>query len=427
MDLDNAVLWVALSSKSSQLEVRAAGIDQAVLTKEAGRVWRFILEYTTTYGDVPPLEVVADNTGVEVVPSSDNVSIDYLADKLFERYDFNAIQRGSLDVARWLEEGNVSEARNTFLGVSDIIGESAARRLGVHTLGDYAGDVRANYLSAERGETGVLFPWEALNLWTRGMFPKTLTFFVARPSMGKTFAIVITLLQAWLDGKKVLIVSPEMGASELAERIIAIKAKIPYGALISGSLSSMTRDVLNQEVDDLSAVGSAASGFLILDDEDRLKPDEINRIVEMERPDIVGVDSAYMLKLTDYGRSNEKFAATVDWMRRSCRRPPYSPWIGVSQLSRDFSKLDAESINRLKEGRGTGGAEGTAARSDELLWNVHNLFLLHRDEELRERNQAMIAALKIRRRAEAGMTCFVNWDFETMNFEEVTVATSPIY
>jgi len=416
MNLDNDVIYHALRSKGSYLQVVSAGISLDVLAHHGCRAWRFIQKYVADYSDVPPAGLVKELTEVEITPPAEDVSLDFLVDKIFERREFNVMKAGFPEVGRFLEAGEVKEARDRWEGVTDTLGEVRAKRSGLITLGDVVEQVRRNYLDAKRGVMGMPFPWPSLNDWTRGMLPSTLTFFVARPAVGKTWIVALIMIYCWMLGKKVLIVSPEMGADELAERVVCAHGRVSFGGVVSGVLSSVAESDLNREVDFLKSEESGSDRFIILDDDDKMTPELIEAIVESERPDIVGIDSTYMLKVTDWGKSNEKFAATVGWMRL-CAKRSHIPWIGMSQLSRDATKIDAASWEKVKSGQATGGLENTAAKSDETLWHVHNLFALFRDEEVQ--NELSMVALKIRRRAKGGMFCRLDWNLETMCFNEL--------
>lgn len=420
MDLDNEILRASLRSKAGLLKIISMGVSHEMLSRDAARGLDFIRKHVDQYRDVPSTGVLLESTGVRIIDAEETPNLEFVVDKLFERREFEIMRTAYLEIGDRIENGELKQAKDRWTKTADRLVSLKSKKSGVKTLADLAPAVMKRYEDAKDGVMGVKFMWPKVNLWTRGMMPKTLTFFLARPGVGKTFVLTVTLMGAWLDGYKILIVSPEMDAESLAERVVCAHATISYPGIVSGVLSEMSEKALKNEIAALQTPEYMAERFLILDDEDNLTPDTIMGVVENERPDIVGVDSSYMLRVTNFGRDNEKFAETVGWMRRSARRTGI-PWVGVSQLSREATKLDSKQMERMKTGESTAGVENMAAKSDELLWSVDNLIGLNRDDDMEKARQMLVSGLKVRRRGVGGgiLSFLCNWDLESMNFDEI--------
>jgi len=256
---------------------------------------------------------------------------------------------------------------------------------------------------------------------TMGMWPGTLTFFVARPGVGKSWTVILIAMHAWTEGKKVLIVSPEMNRVELAERIVARHGQFHYGNMVGAKLGMFAEKKLYKVYEELEQ----STGFYILDDEDRLEPGYIEEAVEAIDPDLIGIDSIYMLRVAkgkvksgpgSRGGRYDRILDTVDWLRGFSKRTK-KPVVGISQLSRE-GKVKKGQKRKIKKGQSTGGLEDALAMTDTILWDTHNLFAIFQDDDMKHDKQIMYVPLKARR--QANWSAIVSrWDMDTMNFDQM--------
>lgn len=433
MDLDSAALWFATRSDKTHDALVRMGLTRKLLNGAAKQAWDFIGSYRTEHGSIPPAGVVAERFGVAVAPpqqDDEEVSVahTYVVDQLWERAQHKALLHGLGESEKKLEEGEQTEAVAEVIKLADYLRKSRTSQLQVHSLAQTAEDVYALYERIERGEIGVPFPWEVMTNMTLGMWPGTLTFYVARPGVGKTWTAVIIAMHAWSSGKRVLIVSPELARVELSERMVSKYGQIPYKDMVSATLGTIGKPHLRKVIDELKQKGH---NLFILDNEEKLQPEYIEQAILMLEPDLVIFDSIYMLRVEDgkvkkgpgsKGAPMERLISTIDWMRMLSRRqwsfaPDGLPLVGIHQLSRE-GKVRKEAARNLKQGRGTGGLEDAVALSDALFWNAHNLFAMYQDEYMRQDKQLLYVPLKVRRQAMAS-SLVVKWDMETMDFSQI--------
>lgn len=254
--------------------------------------------------------------------------------------------------------------------------------------------------------------------------PETESFIGNDIIVHNSWVAVLVALTAWAGGqRKVLIVSPELNRVELAERAIAAHGHIPYTELVQGMLGNIAEKELRRVVDGLHQV---AGNLVIVDNEDRLSPIQIEQAVDVLQPDLVVVDSLYMLRASQPSPGKGKGGAAtsrqdrlveiVDWMRRLARSRRI-PVVGIHQLSRD-GKVHKDAVRALKAGQGTGGLENAVAVTDTLLWAAHNLFALYQDKYMREDKIMLIVPLKVRRHANIS-SIVTKWDMVSMQFDEI--------
>lgn len=403
------------------------GIEPKLLVNKAARAsWKFVLDYHKEHGKVPGALTVTENTGFPFGPPvDDNVTAKYVAQKLFERAEGRALEYGLSKAYEALEEGQQAASVAEVFALADHLRKKKALQLQVKTLGEVAPEVLKRYEDIKAGVMGIKFPWPIMNGMTMGLWPKTLTCFVARPGVGKTWtAVNIAMHARYVENKRVLIVSPEIDAVEMGERLISMKGQFAYGSMVEGTLGFMVEKHLKALVTDLEG-GQEGDDIWILDDEDKISPEFIEQAVAAVEPDIVIIDSIYMLRVSEgkikkgagsKGGRYDRILETIDWMRSFARRSGL-PLVCISQLSRE-GKVKKGAIEAVKAGRGTGGLEDALAMSDTLLWDVHNLFAIWQDVDMRMDKQLMFIPLKVRRAAKiSGLV--IKWDMEMMDFSEI--------
>jgi replicative DNA helicase len=429
VDIDAAAIWVATRNEQSLKQARELGIYEGLFLGNAKTAWNFIDEYQTQHGAIPSTDIIVANSGCVLKPpeEEERVKLTYLVEQLYGRAQFRALQYGLGKAEEELENGNQEDAVTEVLRLSDHLRSSKLSQLQVHELAEVAPEVLALYERVKRGETGVPFPWQTMTDMTLGMWPGTLTFFVARPWMGKTWTGVILAVHAWLQGKKVLFVTPEMSRVELGERMVAKYGQFAYRDLVSATLGSLAEKKFAETIKELEEKGR---GIAILDDEEKLNPANIEQAIDAFGPELTVIDSIYMLKVIlgrikkgpgSQGDRRDRIIDTVEWLRGLSRRKNM-PIIGISQLART-GNIKKEAVRTVKAGRGTGGLEDTVAISDEVFWACHNLFAMFQDEYMKQDNQLMYVPLKARRMAKIS-SLVVKWDMTLMEFDEIGTRVS---
>lgn len=270
------------------------------------------------------------------------------------------------------------------------------------TLGD---GVLAMYDRVAHGYSGIPLPWPSINGITSGMWPRTVTLFVARPGVGKSQVAVLAARHAWMQGFRVLIVSPEMGRDEIAERFFTVEASVSYQRLVRGQLSDFELPALEKTVEECKV----RDGVYILDSEDDLSPRGIEAAIRACRPKLLAVDALYDLKL--HGERRDRFVAAVEWIKNVVKRYELAG-CAFAQQNR---------LAEMSEKKGGGSRLGTIGLGDEAGQDAHAVYALEQDKDMRNDNRMLIRPLKARRGSFAGLTdgVEVNWNFSDMLFDEI--------
>lgn len=279
-------------------------------------------------------------------------------------------------------------------------------------LTDLGDAVLANYMRVADGFTGIPYPWKSVTDMTAGIWPQTLTMFVARPSVGKTMVAMLVARHAWMQGYPVLLVSPEMSRDEMAERYFVIEAAVSYLATIKGKLSGFQVPKLIDAVQRMKA----KDRLWIMDSQDDLTPRGIEAAIRAcapmrqghdEKPLLVAIDSIYDIRFR--GDRRERVQQAIDWMKTACKRMRFA-CVGFAQQSR---------LAELSEKKGGGARLGTIALADEVGQDSHAVFALEQTKDQKADRRMRIKPLKLRRGYYGGDAVEVHWDFERMVFDEI--------
>ena len=274
---------------------------------------------------------------------------------------------------------------------------------------EFGPKVLEEYQRAASGYRGIELPWPTVSNMTAGLWPKTVTIFVSRPSVGKTQVAVLTARTAWMNGHRVLFVSPEMRKEEIAERLFVTHARVSYYDVITGQLSSFALPRLEDTVAELEG----KEGIWILDSSDGLTIATIEAAIRATRPDLVVIDSIYDLQIK--GERKDRLLAALDWMKASSKKYGYA-CIGAAQQNR---------LAELSEKKGGGSRLGTIALADEVGQDAHAVFALEQTKDMRTDKQMRIKPLKLRRgQSGGGSGVLVHWDFDSAVFDEVSTTKS---
>lgn len=258
------------------------------------------------------------------------------------------------------------------------------------------------YKKVAGGYRGIELPWPTINNMTAGMWPGTMTIFVARPGIGKSTVAILSARHAWLNGQPSLVVSPEMSKMEIAERFFVIDAGVSYKNTVRGELSAYELPKLENSASE----NKEKTGLWIMDSTDDLTPRGINSAIRACQPSFVAVDSMYDLRLK--GDRKDKILQALEWLKSSSKEMNFAA-CGFAQQNR---------VAELSEKKGGGSRIGTIALADEVGQDAHAVFALEQTKDMKADGIMRIKPLKLRRGYGADPVD-VLWNFDQMNFDEI--------
>lgn len=399
MDLDLSFIKALLTQDGAFHQARHDGICGSMIHGDGVKLWDFIRDHFREYGEMPSETLVSAKTGIVFPEKADGIKTlisEMKGRKLYEQtHALNAKLVSILDGDKTNIQ-DVLPAIHSFLDStyrSNVTGQKIGNLL---SLGP---DVWDLYVRIKNGERGIQAPWKAINDSTMGWWPGDFVVFVARASIGKTFALLQMARQAWMDGNKVLFIGTEMSRLTLAMRFFAIHFHIPYFDFRSGRLSTL----VEQKSEEAIRLISSDEGIQVVGDDFDADIDVILSAVEQTKPDLVLVDGLYLVKNKGHDRQT-KVSNTADDLKRAAKGLGI-PIIVSTQFNREASGNSRSDVSLEKIGV-----------SDVISWNGDVIYGMYRDEEMEQANEMGFKGLKIR---EGRKRDFVtNWNFQTMDFSQ---------
>jgi replicative DNA helicase len=330
-------------------------------------------------------------------------NVEHYARIVHERSAMRSVIVAAREIALKSYPGNDSDGvEGAFDTLQDSMHRLSRTRMptSLLSLGD---SVLEDYDRVAHGYSGVPLPWPTLNAITSGMWPKTLTMFVARPGTGKTMVAVIAARHAWMQGNRVLIISPEMSRAEIAERFFSIHSLVSYQRIVNGTVSDFEMPKLQSTINECKA----QEGLWIMDSDDDITPRGIDGAIRACRPALLAIDSLYDLRIR--GERRDKLLVALDWFKGAVKRFDMAG-LGFVQLNRSAE---------VSEKKGGGVRLGTIALADEIGQDSHAVYALEQDKDMRDDKRLRFKPLKMRRGSSSGKGIEVHWDFSNMEFSEI--------
>ena len=404
MDIEVAVIYCAATDLTVVDRLQMAGFDASEFDEPRHRkAYNFIVQHAVDHRAASGLSAVLGVCGLELDESLyKDLSSSFVVHEVLKRKAYRRIAEAISKATDKLHQNNPDEAL-------ELLRDFAANEIGVTSgaipskIFDLGDQVKAAYLRVKDGYTGIPLPWPSMTDLTMGLWPATATYFVARPGVGKTQVATLIARDTWRSGKRVLIVSPEMSKSEIAERFFIVQANVSAGGIMRGKLDGFSEQKLFDTIKSLEG----KDGIYVMDSTDDLSPNGIDAAIAAVKPDLVAVDSIYMIRTK--GDKMERTQRAVDWIRQSAKRHQV-PFVAFHQLSRQATK-------DKKQG---GGYDTSAiALSDQLLWDAHAVFIMEQDNDMKADRRLKFHVGKLRRGSHDGTPIEVNWDFDAMRFGEI--------
>lgn len=274
---------------------------------------------------------------LESVPTAAN--IEYYV-KLVED---SAILRKLIEVSTnittnaYQSEGNINEtldeAERKILGIV-----KNRRSTEFRTIKEVLDSTQANLekLAATKGEvTGLPTGWYDIDNLTTGLQPNQLIIIAARPAMGKTaFALNLATNVAINTGKTVALFNLEMGAEQLASRMLSSLGQIEGKKLATGKLLNDDWKRVNEAVSQLS------DAKMYMDDTPGITIGEIRskcrRLASSEEGlGLVVIDYLQLISSsTNYGANRQQEVSDISRALKTMALELNIPVIALAQLSR---------------------------------------------------------------------------------------------
>ncbi len=317
----------------SSLSENGSAIDLTTVTAELDK-----RKELKQVGGVEYLSEIAS-----LVPSAANV------DEYIKIVEEKAILRRLIDSATEIATDGYQSTED----ISEILDRAEKKILNVvktrkgtefRTIQDVLFKTQADLekLSQNKGDiTGLATGFYDLDKITSGLHPNELIIIAARPAMGKTaFALNLATNIAMNNKKTVALFNMEMGAEQLATRMLSSVGQIELGKLISGRLEHNDWKRVNE------AISRLADTKIFIDDTPGMTISEIRakcrRLASSsDGLDIVIIDYLQLISGgTKYAGNRQQEIAEISRSLKTLAMELEIPVIALAQLSRSVEGRD---------------------------------------------------------------------------------------
>jgi replicative DNA helicase len=277
----------------------------------------WLKEHVSTHGSFPTPGLFREHTGLATVATTQSLTF-YIAEAV-KQAQYNASMPLFGDLQDAMRSQNVGLVLERAKQISRLEQAYNPRSTGHVTLDAALGLVEADYIeSRQLGDTlrGVPSGWDYVDQQTGGWMNGELVSFVGRPGRGKTYILLYQAYNAWLSGKKVLFVSMELAALQLARRIVGIHTRINPDFIRKGRISNSAHDGF---IDSMHTMRGGI-GFDIIVGGFNKSVEAVQAFAQETQPDIIFIDASYLLhseKRKSGNQRRENAADTIEGLKQT--------------------------------------------------------------------------------------------------------------
>ena len=274
------------------------------------KIFRFLHSHYTQYQETPSLDIVVDNFPTYQLLSVPD-SIDYFLDRLVENRRKLSIIHTIGDALTSIEKEQDHESALLAMecGIIRLEEEGLTRSNDLEiTQAAKTAKEEYEYRKANPGLLGLATGFPTIDASTSGLQPEQLVVIVAPPKTGKSTLALQIAINAQLAGKVPLFLSFEMSNTEQKNRYYAMRARISYQRLMTGSLTyeeeSRFMKVVSEDVPQMR------DKFWFSDSTNGQTVSAVASKIQSKNPDIVFIDGTYLMIDEQTNESNTPQAIT---------------------------------------------------------------------------------------------------------------------
>lgn len=232
-----------LTIPESAMRLWKERIPAEVLSDEGiAQALEFVVTYIDKFREPPPASVITAEIGYTDLREP-SVPIDYVLEKLRERYQRQELRRVVKQIAR--KSDSPQEALDFGFQALAEIKASTRERKDITDNTEFA-SVIERYERRKQAGPGVTFGFPQVDEVLGGLRKDCLYFVIARPKRYKSWHLIKSAVEAWKMGETVVVNTLEMGKEEVQDRILCMIAKIPWDMFVRGHLLPQHMDKINE-------------------------------------------------------------------------------------------------------------------------------------------------------------------------------------
>lgn len=373
------------------------------------KTYEFILNHITKYGQLPSLDLLSKQSNVE---KSSSDPLGYFYDEVTNRNIYNQFDNLFPKLQKHLSKRNskkaVNELREFMFNIEKLSLDSGNEVTTMAQLGRQLLDrVRKNRVTD--GLVGVPTGWEFLDKETNGFQGGRLYLFAGRPKLGKSMVLSRSSKICHEASHVPMVFSMEMEDLLWATRFFADKVSLNMRSLSSGKLPTIAEEMLEEAIN----IMEAGLPYYFISGRFRKDLNAIRALVNSIKPSAVYIDGGYLVKIAGSERMArwERMTDVAEGLAELSIQTNL-PFIVTFQFTKEVDKLVG--LKKRVE-------LGNLQLADAIAQVASLVVGIFEDENEETSYQSTRRRLEIigGRELERGGEAYINWDFKTMNFDEV--------
>lgn len=254
------------------------------------------------------------------------------------------------------------------------------------------------------------FGWKHMDESSGGLMPGDVVTIIGRPGAGKSWSLFQIAKKNWQAGHRPLVVSMEMAPLPVVQRFTAMIGGVPIGQLKKAAFSSQSYGKFTSGILQMAKM----EGLFIVDGNLAASVEDVYTLARQLGCDQVYIDGAYLMRhpnprLDKFTRVSEN----VELMKRYTSEANM-PTVSSYQFARSAVK------NKKKDEKP--GLEDIGL-SDSIPQVSSVVLGLFQEDTVESIESRLISVMKGRDGEIGGFR--INWDFNTMNFDQVSDDQDP--
>lgn len=310
------------------------GADQMFNTHR--EVWEFIVGHYQHYHKVPDFDIVKEKYP-DLIEMKTNESMLYYIDRMRDYYIEDNMREVITAQRKVIAKDGAAKALDNIIAKLNTLARSTGvvKDLNVLDYEDAIEDFKERQRRVEKdGGLGIMTGIKPFDLaYPTGLAPGHFISIIAWSSHGKTSFATYLACQAWLQGKKPMIVSMEMSSEEMRDKI--------YTTLGSGQFSQRGFTRGDIDIDTFAKWGKNklrnSKDFIIVSSEgfDNVTLNTVQAKVEQYEPDIVILDYLQLFDDHDNGGMETVKVRNISKQSKRLAIRNNIPVVGLTQATQD--------------------------------------------------------------------------------------------
>lgn len=270
---------------------RVREMREGLFLPEELPTYNFFMDFYRRYGGLPTLIQMREG-GYTLPPVAGQ--IDYIIDRCISRAVYNTVREQLPDFQNAIQRMDSERLRSIISTMHFTLQQQQSAQQVLSAV--QAGEMVLTEMLAARANPdpiqGITLGWPGLDHYTSGAQPGEVVTWVARPNVGKSFAMSWLAKEIWLQGRSVLFVSMEMKSIAIMRRIMGTDTGINPDLIKRGTVSMFGEELMRQRIEAYRGMPD----FHLFAGNMKSSIGTVDALVQEYDPDAIIIDAQYLLE-----------------------------------------------------------------------------------------------------------------------------------